>query len=820
MLMRRLTMRASLGLTILVMGLLGLALALMTGEIYRQQTLENQRAAMVEMLRLKTHDLLNNLEVKSRDLGLSMQHDAKFQRAFDINDVKTLSRLMDNQFHQYFETASVIKLEKLQVFDLNFRLIAESSEGSLVLGVDKIACPALIEQARQRQGPARIQTLSQLCVFESEPFHAMIIPLGGLRPKGYLQVLTDPSLSLLPIETALGMPLKLTLPSGVQRYKSKAWLPPESMAQALVAEQILTNASGQVLHVAILDDIHSLTKKLAMTRYLIMLIAFLVTLMAVGVALWVLQRTALRPLRALREQLRSVRMDQTRLGEVLPLAGNVELRELSQDFNALSSELRDLHRTLERMAYTDMLTELPNRSHFHKYLQDRTLASRQRQIPFALLVMDLDRFKEVNDTLGHDIGDQLLKQVSTRLKGVLRDELFPHSRAQAAEKYQDEIIARLGGDEFGAILPWISDTEAAIDAAQKFIQAMEQPFLIGLNRFNIGVSVGIALCPQHDTDPMTLLRQADIAMYQAKQNKRGYALFDNVRDHDRLLQLNFERDLRQAIDSNILELHYQPIIDLRSSRVSCVEALVRWHYPDQEFMPPDKFIHSSEQCGLIQPLTRWVIEHAMAHCAHWHSMGFNVNVSINLSVMNLHEMDFIEFIVGTLNKWKVEPTWISLEITESAVMSDPGHALEVLSQLNEMGLSISIDDFGTGYSSLAYLKRLPVDEIKIDKSFVLDMEHDKNDAVIVRSTIDLAHNMSLQVAAEGVENPATLRLLSALGCDKAQGFFISYPLAYDDLIPWLETSTWSINQRPSPTNSRASKSRSGAARRSRPAASR
>ncbi len=807
MLMRRLTMRASLSFTILIMGLLGLLLALATGEIYRQQTLENQRAAMVEMLRLKTHDLLNNLDTRSRDLGLAMQHDVKFQRAFDTHDVPALTHLMDNQFHQYFETASIINLEKLQVFDLNFNLVAESSEGSALLTANKIACPALIEHARLRSGTERIRTISQLCSFAGESFHAMILPLGGLRPKGYLQVVTDPSLSLMPIETALGMPFKITLASGKVNYKSKNWLPPESMEQALVAEHSLQGDAGPVLSVAILEDIHPLAEKLAATRYVIMLVAGLITLAVVGIALWVLQRTALRPLHALREQLRNVRKDRSRLGEVLSPGGTAELRELSQDFNALSSELRHLHRTLERMAYTDMLTELPNRSHFHKHLQDRTLASREHKTPFAVLVMDLDRFKEVNDSLGHDIGDQLLKQVSTRLKGVLQiPDVFSTSETEKVDN-QVEVIARLGGDEFGAILPRISDPASVIGVAQKFISAMEQPFLIGMHRFHIGVSIGIALCPQHDTDPMTLLRQADIAMYQAKQSKRGYSLFDNARDQDKLSQLSIERDLRQAIESNALELHYQPIIDLRTSRVSCVETLVRWCYPENEFMSPDKFIHIGEHSGLIQPLTRWVIDHAIAHCARWHSIGFQVDVSINLSVMNLHELDFVDFMVSTLAKWEVDPTWVFLEVTESAVMSDPNHALKVLSQLDEMGISISIDDFGTGYSSLAYLKRLPVDEIKIDKSFVLDMKRNKNDAVIVRSTIDLAHNMSLRVAAEGVENATTLRLLSTLGCDKVQGFFISKPLAYESLVQWLGASTWSMNQRPTATMPRAKSSR-------------
>jgi EAL domain-containing protein (putative c-di-GMP-specific phosphodiesterase class I) len=308
-------------------------------------------------------------------------------------------------------------------------------------------------------------------------------------------------------------------------------------------------------------------------------------------------------------------------------------------------------------------------------------------------------------------------------------------------------------------------------------------------------------------------------MYQAKQSKSGYAFFDSVRDHHKLQLLTLERDLRQAIENGSLELYYQPMVDIRTTKVSCVEALVRWRYPDLDLTSPDKFIHVAEQCGLIHPLTRWVLHRAVEQCAQWRRAGFLFDVSVNLSVMNLHEPDFVDYVMNTLHQWEVEPSWISLELTESAVMSDPNHALEVLSRLDAMGVRISIDDFGTGYSSLAYLKRLPVDEIKIDRSFVIDMKLDNNDAVIVRSTIDLAHNMSLRVVAEGVENPETLRLLTSLGCDVVQGFFVSRPLPYDELVRWLSNSAWSAKQRPSFSGSGGKRSSVVTLRRPRPGSS-
>ncbi len=565
------------------------------------------------------------------------------------------------------------------------------------------------------------------------------------------------------------------------------------MERTLVAEYPMeTFFSGKAMKLAVMQDIHPLSEKFSTTRYMIMMVAGLVTLLVIAIALLVLQSTTLRPLMALHDQLRSVRKDRTRLSETLTPAGTLEIKELAQDFNALSAELGDVHRMLERQAFTDTLTDLPNRSHFNDRLQHCTSTVRAAQNPFSLFVMDLDRFKEVNDSFGDDIGDQLLKQVSTRLRGVLRrSDVFTRLDQVTVTKFEDEVIARLGGDEFAAIVPDIADEKSAVLIAQKFIKSMQQPFIIGVHRFNIGVSIGIALFPQHGADPMTLMRQADVAMYQAKQSKCGYAFFDSVRDHHKLQLLTLERDLRQAIESDSLELHYQPMVDIRTTKVSCVEALVRWRYPDLDLTSPDKFIHVAEQCGLIQPLTRWVLNHAVEQCSRWRRAGFLFDVSVNLSVMNLHEVDFVEYVMDTLHRWEVEPSWLSLEVTESAVMSDPNHALEVLSRLDAMGVRISIDDFGTGYSSLAYLKRLPVDEIKIDRSFVIDMKLDSNDAVIVRSTIDLAHSMGLHVVAEGVEDAQTLARFTALGCDVVQGFFVSRPLPYDELLQWLSKCAWS-----------------------------
>ena len=308
----------------------------------------------------------------------------QFQRSFVARDTASLSRQLDSQFHQYFETANVIKLEKLRAFDTSFSFVAESSEGSSDLAGRKSICPTLIKQARSRQGAERLQIVSDLCPVADRLYHAVIVPIGGLRPIGYLQIITDPIHNLSAIEMTLGMPVKIALASGQVLYKSREWFPPHAMERTLVAVYPLeTSFSGKVMNLAIMQDIRSLHEKLSMTRYMIMMVAGLVTLLVIAIALLVLQSTTLRPLMALHDQLRRVRKDRTRLSESLTPAGTLEIKELAQDFNALSAELGDVHRMLERQAFTDTLTDLPNRSHFHERLRQCTAVVRVTQRPFS-----------------------------------------------------------------------------------------------------------------------------------------------------------------------------------------------------------------------------------------------------------------------------------------------------------------------------------------------------------------------------------------------------------------------------------------------------
>jgi diguanylate cyclase (GGDEF)-like protein len=434
---------------------------------------------------------------------------------------------------------------------------------------------------------------------------------------------------------------------------------------------------------------------------------------------------------------------------------------------------------LHRLAFYDTLTGFPNRNMLYDRLLNTIRVDEGKKDPFAFLLMNLDRFKEINDTLGHHRGDLLLKQVGQRLREVL---------------WERDIISRMGGDEFGILLPKLASAEHVHDVIRKILKALETPFIIENIPIAVEISIGVVLYPDHGEDPDTLMKRADVAMHLAKESGSGYFIYVPESDQNSPRRLALMGQLRQAIKQDELVLHYQPKVDLKSGSVVSAEALVRWQHPEYGIVPPDQFIFPAEKTGLIKPLTLWVLNHAIKECRLFHNMAFPLNMAINLSRRNLHDSELPGQVIGILEACGLPPEWITLEITESAIMADPAGALEILNRLNQLGLRLSIDDFGTGYSSLAALKKLPIHEIKIDRGFVREMTDDEDDEVIVRSTIDLAHNLGLKVVAEGVENQKTLNRLTELGCDIAQGYFISRPLPPEAFKPWLQGSAWGVTK--------------------------
>jgi len=430
---------------------------------------------------------------------------------------------------------------------------------------------------------------------------------------------------------------------------------------------------------------------------------------------------------------------------------------------------RQAAEALRHQALHDALTGLPNRALLLDRLAQALLAGARGRAPLALLLLDLDGFKEVNDTFGHHIGDALLRQVGLLLQGALR---------------ASDTVARLGGDEF-AVLLLNDDRSGAEEAARKIGAALAAPVVVDGQALYVDASIGVALYPAHGDDDATLLRHADVAMYAAKRARRGYAVYDPAQDQHTPNRHALANDLRAAVAAGAFSLVYQPVVDLGAGRPTHVEALLRWPRPERGPLPPDQFIPLAEQTGLIEPLTRWVVDAALRQCRDWRAAALDLGMAVNLSVANLHDPELVETIARLLATYDIPPARLRLELTESTLMADTTRALAVLTRLSALGVRVSVDDFGTGYSSLTYLKRLPVDELKIDKSFVLDLMTDAANQAIVSSTIGLGHGLGLRVVAEGVESRDVRERLAALGCDAAQGYDLSRPLAAPDLEPWL-----------------------------------
>jgi diguanylate cyclase (GGDEF)-like protein len=426
----------------------------------------------------------------------------------------------------------------------------------------------------------------------------------------------------------------------------------------------------------------------------------------------------------------------------------------------------------EYLATHDGLTGMPNRVLFQQRVGEAIgEAAETDSGTFAVMLMDLDRFKEINDTLGHHQGDMLLQQIRPRLELILPE---------------GGMAARLGGDEFALLMPHDGgDVEALLGDARRVREAFNDGFEVDGVVLDVGASIGVAIHPHHGDDVETLMKAADVAMYRAKDDGSGIELYHPDDDHHSLGQLAMARELRLAVENGELLLHYQPKLDLMTGGVREVEALVRWPHPRHGMVPPAQFIPLAEQAGLILPLTTLVLEQALGQVAAWRREGIDLCVAINLSARSLLDGRLPEDVAALLSEHGLPPRSLMLEITESAIMADAVRAGRILQRLSDMGVRLAIDDFGTGYSSLSYLKRLPVDEVKIDRSFVMNMVNDPDDGLIVRSVIELTRGLGRTTVAEGVEDQLTLDRLRALGCDIAQGYHISRPLPAEELARWM-----------------------------------
>lgn len=424
-------------------------------------------------------------------------------------------------------------------------------------------------------------------------------------------------------------------------------------------------------------------------------------------------------------------------------------------------------------ALHDALTNLPNRVLLNEAMSAAIATSKRNSTPLVIMLMDLNNFKEVNDTLGHYYGDRLLQSIVPVLKKSIREI---------------DMIARLGGDEFAVILPSANLDDAKL-IATRIINAMEQPFSVDQHLLHIGISIGISQHPEDGVDGDSLLQKADVAMYIAKRNSLGFSVYDLSRDKNSLTRLVVLGKLRNAVANNQLTPYYQPIINLKTGEIHALEVLTRWHDEELGHITPDEFIPIAEKSGLIKQLSAWVLDASISQFVQWQTLNMDFILSVNLSARDMQDETMINELGMFLSKHGMHPSQLNIEITESSMMLESNQPHHLISKLNQLGVSVSIDDFGTGFSSLAYLKKLSTQSIKIDKSFVIDMLDDQSDEVIVRSILDIAHNLGQVVVAEGIETKKCLDRLKDLNCSYGQGYFICKPLPAEQIFIWLQKNS-------------------------------
>ena len=780
MLLNQMSLRTSLIAGLSVVGLLGLFFVLASGDVYRDASLAQQRAALGEQVRARLGDLRRDMEAESQRLALVARSEPGFMAAATANKPAAAVRQLDQLFDRPGFTSSRARLARLQLLDAGMHVMAASTRGVPDNVLNQPACANLYSVAAKRRDTETFKPVSGVCVAEKNIYHLSIHALGEYPSSGFLLMALDMTSRLAGSESIFSLPVRLTFPDGTLLYRAANWPGENEAENFLVTEQPFGSAPRAPFLVSVSQDISAFRNGLTLAGYDIVTMAAGALLLAVALVWLLLRMTTVRPLQVLVAQLRKARADKNRLGEHVAIQGSAEVAELGAAFNSLTTRSRELYESLESLAFTDPLTKLPNRTLFHERLEQAIEEAKRDYKPFALMLMDLDRFKDINDTLGHQTGDKLLQQVAARLRSKLREI---------------DTVARMGGDEFAILLPAVNDKHATM-AARMLLQTLRNPFRIDEQSLDIGASIGIALYPDHGVDANILIQRADVAMYAAKNSNGGHAFYDGKIDQHNPTRLTLLGELRHAVEQEQFVLYFQPKVDLRSMQVMGVEALVRWNHPREDLMLPDTFIPLLEQTGMIRSLTPWVLNESLRQGQLLQDQGLPITVSMNLSVRDLQDPYLADAFAEQLAALQISPRWLELEITESAVMTEPERALEVLTRLSEMGLRIAIDDFGTGYSSLSYLKKLPVNTIKIDKSFVIGMNRDDNDAAIVRTSVDLAHNLKLEVVAEGVENEESLKRLSELGCDTAQGHFISRPLSAEELALWLKQSSWALKRNP------------------------
>ncbi len=794
---KRLSLR---GVITLLMSLMSMILVVTAWDIYRESALKSQQQLLQEALEREVKRSLKQLQQNIQAMATGIQQSADFRQALTDENFVAQAMLLDEQFRPPSVASAEINLIQLYAYSKDFEVLSWSKNGPFAKAESGVICQGMVDSAKRRQGVEQLKPLAGLCQWRGQSFLSVIVPVAGIRHQGYLQLIANPISNLAKMDAFLKMPIRINLVSGGMAYRSQNWRVGDEGKDYVSAHYRLKSDIGEPLAEIILQrELSQFNQNLVTSRNYLILFAGIVTLIMLGLMLWFLHLSTVRPIRNIISQLNRAGNERYQLSQPVSLSGNAELRELVQIFNKRSQKLDKVYDEYETLAFTDQLTRLPNRVLFLDRLSQIILLSQRKGEKIAVMLLDLDGFKEVNDSLGHHVGDELLKNTAVRLQRIIRASStiarVANNKAVSRSEMvtpglEESTIARLGGDKFAILLPNLSGIEGAITVAKRVTEMLEEPVEIEGNKIVVAGTLGVSMFPEHGENGESLLRRADMALYVAKHLQSNFSIYDPVYDTNGIKQLALKAELRSAIEEGQMVLFYQPKLDLARNCVSSVEALIRWQHPERGMIPPDQFIQLSEQRGLMGPMIEWAIQRALQQYKEWQQQGVFLQIAINLSSRVLYDLSLPKKIEKYLVDLQLPASALSLEITEEATMLDPERAVIILNNLREIGLSLSIDNFGTGHSSLSYLKRLPVDEIKIARSFITEMEDSDNDAKIVHATIDLSHKLGLKIVAEGVETEVTLNILKDLNCDYAQGDYLSRPVPADKLIEWLSESDY------------------------------
>lgn len=742
----------------------------------------NARAEIVQQLKVGEALLKTEFENDSENLSLNvgtLAADYGFREAISTNDDETIVSALDNLNNRLDASVSML-------YGVDSARLASASEGVL----DEVRADRSAEKLIQQ-----FETGGQshaLVVFDGKPYRQILSPVKAPITVAYIVAGFEVDGSVAKrVQSIAGLDVSFFTKNAKNQWELNASTLKPSMAQALLqalpqnvsvdaesTEMLLdnlpygthiipmVNSPNQTFIAVMQSSINEALAPYLTLQINLLILTVLGALVFIAGSIFTARRVT-KPLSSLAKTAEQLEKGDYSV-EVIAESKD-EVGDLARTFERMRSAIAEREQKITKLAFWDTLTNLPNRADFTKQLESLAENFEKTEETFSVLMMDINRFKHVNDILGHATADILLKGVAERLAVTLKDT--------------PSVIARIGGDEFGIILP-NQHSDEALKVAYDLRAALEMPIALNDSFVDLSAGFGIANFPEHTKNVELLIGRAEIAMYSAKQKQIGAVVYQSRLDVTSEENLTLSSQIKQAVEQNQLLLFLQPKIDFKTGKVLSAEALVRWMHPERGMLSPDQFIPFAEQTNNISQITHWMINESAKYIAEWQANGLDVGVAVNISARDLIDIDLPNKIADTLNKHQLYANSISLEITESSIMEDPARALDTVERIARMGIHLSIDDFGTGYSSLAYLKRLPLNELKIDRSFINNIERDHSDEMIVRSTIELGHNLGLKVVAEGIETKHVWNMLKTMGCDFGQGYLMSKPMPAANFASW------------------------------------